>query len=57
MNCPKCKKKTGHKHLRDAAHGISATHIAGSERFECLKCGYAMLKEEAEKQGLIFCSD
>lgn len=57
MNCPKCKKKTEHKHMHDAAHGIPETHIAGSERYVCVECGYVMRKEEGEKQGLKFVLD
>lgn len=25
--------------MHDAAHGISGTHMSGSERFECRLCG------------------
>lgn len=25
--------------MHDTAHGISGTHMAGSERFECTICG------------------
>lgn len=57
MNCPKCKKETEHRHMHDAAHGISDTHMAGSERYECAECGYHMNKKEAEKQGLKFVLD
>ncbi len=54
MDCPKCKEKTEHRHMHDAAHGIAETHMVGSERYECKGRGYHMLKEEAEKQGLTF---
>ena len=57
MNCPECSKKTEHKHMHDEAHGIAGTHMAGSERYECAECGYAMMKEEAESQGLKFVCD
>lgn len=53
--CPKCGEHFL-KHIHNCAHGISGTHMAGSERFEC-ECGYSVFasdKEEAEKQGLKF---
>lgn len=57
MNCPKCKEETEHRHMHDCAHGISATHMSGTGRYECQKCGYAMQKTEAEAQGLKFVLD
>lgn len=57
MNCPKCKTKTEAKHMHDCAHGIPETHMDGSERYECNKCGYTMYKTEGEKQGLKFVLD
>lgn len=39
--CPKC----GHPeftHAHDCAHGIPDTHMAGSERFVCKKCGFVV---------------
>ena len=29
-------------------------HMAGTERYECVECGYAMYAEEGEKQGLSY---
>ncbi len=57
MQCPKCQTETEHEHLHNAAHGIPGTHMAGSERYECIKCGYVMRKEEAEAQNLKFVCD
>lgn len=57
MICPKCEKHTEHKHLHDGAHGISVTHMAGSERYECKECGTSVYKEYGEKQGLKFILD
>ena len=57
MKCPKCKKETEHRHMHDTAHGISETHMVGSERYECRICGYNMYKKEGEKQGLKYILD
>lgn len=57
MDCPKCEKETERRHMHDSAYGIAETHMAGSERYECVECGYHMKKEEAEKQGLEFILD
>ncbi len=56
MDCPN-QRVTESTHMHDCAHGIAATHMAGSERYECVKCGYAMYKDEGEKQGLKFILD
>jgi hypothetical protein len=37
--CTSCEQTTTHNHLHNAAHGIEGSHMAGSERFECQKCG------------------
>lgn len=39
--CRRCKRDTEHRHLHDCAHGIPETHMAGSERYECIECGTA----------------
>ena len=57
MKCPKCNKVTEHKHLRSCAHGIEETHMDGSERYQCVECGYSMFPEEGEKQGLSYVYD
>jgi hypothetical protein len=44
-----------HKH--DEAHGISGTHIAGSERFECAVCGHVLSAEESKSRGLKYVLD
>ena len=56
MICPKCKKDTL-KHLHDEAHGISGTHMDGSERYECA-CGfYVGNEQEGKKHNLKFFID
>ena len=57
MNCPRCGALTEAKHMHDCAHGIPETHMGGSERYECVDCGYVMRKIEGEKQGLKFFLD
>ncbi len=57
MKCPKCKKETQHTHKHQGAYGMSETHMAGSEIYECGECGYGMHKQEGEKQGLVFVLD
>ena len=56
MKCPGCKKETL-RHRHNEAHGISGTHMAGSERYEC-ECGfYAGAEEEGKKHNLEFFID
>lgn len=57
MNCPNCKCETESHHMHNEAHGITGTHMDGSERYECVSCGYAMYKTEGENQGLRFVLD
>jgi len=57
MKCPNCRRETEHRHLHDEAHGVTGTHMDGSERYECAECGYAMFPEEGERQGLRFFLD
>lgn len=57
MDCPKCKKETEHVHIHTCPYGIAGAHIAGTERYECKECGYAMFKEEGTSQGLEFVLD
>lgn len=57
MNCPNCQRLTDATHMHDEAHGIAGTHMDGSERYECVECGYRMCKIEGEKQGLKFILD
>ena len=52
MECPRCEKTTEHTHRHYAVHGIPGTHMAGSEHYECVECGYTMYKNEGERQGL-----
>jgi endogenous inhibitor of DNA gyrase (YacG/DUF329 family) len=53
MYCPKCEKVVKHKHIYDAAYGIPETYMVGTERYECVECGYQIYKKE-EEQGLKF---
>lgn len=56
MLCPKCKKDTL-KHMHNEAHGVSGTHMVGSERFEC-DCGFRVnTSKGGEKYGLKFILD
>lgn len=38
-HCLTCETVTAHLHLHDCPHGVAGTHLAGSERFECVACG------------------
>lgn len=55
--CIICKKNTPHKHLHNTAHGISETHMAGSERYECQMCRHSIFKNNPEAKGLKFMLD
>lgn len=55
--CDNCKKETEHRHMHDTAHGISTTHMSGSERYECVECGHAIFKKEGVEKGLKFVLD
>lgn len=53
--CPECNKELQHKH--DCAYGMTSTHMAGSERFEC-SCGFRCSDPwEGERLGLVFVLD
>lgn len=52
--CPACKADTTFRHMHDCAHGITETHMAGSERYICVKCNHTFYKHEGEKHGFIF---
>ena len=39
-DCGACERQTGHLALYNAVHGISGAVLAGSERLECVSCGY-----------------
>lgn len=57
---PKPTCSCGHavfRHLHDEAHGISGTHIAGSERYVCQQCGKAYFATEGTRLGLEFFID
>jgi len=55
--CENCQKETEHRHLHDEAHGISGTHMSGTERYECNECKSLIFKEEGAKRGLNFILD
>ncbi len=55
--CPECGCSHDFKHMHDTAYGMSETHMAGSERFECGWCGYMLDREEAEGFGLKYVLD
>ena len=53
--CPKCKlTKLTHKHIE--AHGLSGTHMSGSEHYEC-ECGYIISVDEGTALGFKFILD
>ena len=53
MICPNCTEEVERFiHLHDEAHGVSGTHMSGSERFECPECDRHLTREEAENFGL-----
>lgn len=55
--CERCKQVTEHKHLHNTAHGIPETHMAGSERYECVVCGHPVFKDQAQGLDLKFVLD
>jgi predicted RNA-binding Zn-ribbon protein involved in translation (DUF1610 family) len=57
MKCPKCGNTDAPRHMHDEAHGLSGTHMAGSERFECRGCGHVLSREEAKAVGLKYVLD
>ena len=57
MACPKGKQEGEPKHLHNEAHGITGTHMAGSERFECRGCGHILSRVEAGALGLKYVLD
>lgn len=57
MNCPGCKQDANFQHLHNAAHGIPGTHLQGSERYECMGCGYKIFKQEGVNLNLKFVLD
>lgn len=46
--CRKCGTLEQHAHMHDTAHGIEGTHMHGSERFVCRKCGTRTLAGDGE---------
>lgn len=47
--CDGCGNRTDHKHLHDEAHGISGTHMSGSERFVCKLCGHHTFAKDGDR--------
>lgn len=56
-SCPNCERGTAFTHKHTTIYGMPETHEAGSERYECQVCGYAMFKEKGVKQGFKFVLD
>ncbi len=50
--CPDCGG-TDLAHLHNEAHGLSGTHMVGSERFEC-ECGKVVYSTEGIPLGFAF---
>lgn len=57
IHCTSCNAVTPHRHLHDTAWGIPNTHMAGSERYECIECGHAIFAKEGAPLGLVFVCD
>jgi hypothetical protein len=57
IGCTACGKPTDHRHMHDTAHGIAGTHMAGTERYVCTKCGNAIYAKEGRERGLHFILD
>lgn len=53
-SCPRCGCASL-RHLHDA--GDDGTHLAGSERFECVACGHVLTRREAIDAGLAYTLD
>ena len=54
--CPQCGKDE-FIHTHETAYGMPGTHMAGSERYECLGCNHSLFKSEGEALGLKFVCD
>lgn len=48
-DCPQCKQESCFRHKHDTAYGLEATHMVGSERFECAFCNFVVLPKDADK--------
>ena len=55
--CAKCKRPTKHLHLHDQAHGLTGTHMVGSERYECIICGRSLYHGSVGAEQLQFVLD
>lgn len=55
--CETCDDYTPHRHLHDTAHGIPETHMAGTERYQCTRCGNSIHASEGKLKGLRFLYD
>jgi hypothetical protein len=56
-HCLSCAAVTPHLHLHDCAHGIPETHMAGSERFQCVPCGRITLAHSPDADTFSFVLD
>jgi uncharacterized protein with PIN domain len=54
--CPNCNGST-FRHTHNCAHGIAETHMAGTERFECVQCGRSIRAAEGKPLGFNFILD
>lgn len=55
--CPCCRKETEHRHLHNTAYDIWGTHMAGTERYECVECKNEIFKNQAQGLSLTFALD
>jgi polyferredoxin len=56
-HCRSCGHQTRHRHVHDLTEDRwRQTHVAGTERFECTRCGHAVFAhtEAAERFPFLF---
>lgn len=57
MKCPNCCKGRSHRWVHDHTRRSVNVHEPGTERYECLSCGYKMFVDEGSSQGLRYVYD
>ena len=55
--CDKCLLETKHRHMHSAPYGLEGAHMAGSERYECMRCGHEIYAKKGKEKGLKFILD
>jgi len=56
-HCISCGTVTEHRHLHECAHGITETHLSGSERFVCTICSRATFAHSPDADTFAFVLD